>query len=104
MNRFINGNPSDDKMSLSPAVSILEGAVGVPSDVYKLMTDPDNLNKRSAVRDVASLVSLATGLPAVAVARPLGYLAGVATDKIDPTSAVDMARGVVTGTPSPASR
>ena len=101
INRF-NGNPADDKVSLSPAVSLLESAVGVPVDVYKAITC--DVKKRNMVGDVASLVSLATGLPAVAVARPLGYLAGVATDKIDPTSAVDMARGVVTGTPSPASR
>ncbi len=103
INRF-NGNPADDKMSLSPAVSLLESAVGVPVDVYKAITDPDKLNKRTAVRDVASLVSIATGLPAVAVARPLGYLAGVADDKIDPTGPVDAVRGAVTGTPSPASK
>jgi len=103
MNRF-NNNPADDKVSLSPAVSIIEASAGVPRDVYVAMTDPDKLNKRNAVRDVASLVSIATGLPAVAVARPLGYLAGVATDKIDPTGPVDMARGVVTGTPSPESK
>jgi hypothetical protein len=103
INRF-NGNPADDKVSLSPAVSLLESAVGVPVDVYKAITDPDKLNTRNAVRDVASAVSLATGLPAVAVARPLGYLAGVATDKIDPTSAFDALRGTVTGTPSPDSK
>ena len=103
INRF-NGNPADDKMSLSPAVSLLEGAVGVPVDVYKLMTDPDRLNKRTAVRDVASAISILTGLPAVAVARPIGYLAGMSDDKIDPTSGADMARGLLTGTPSPGSK
>jgi hypothetical protein len=103
INRF-NGNPADDKVSMSPAVSLLEGAAGVPVDIYKLITDPDKLNKRNAVRDVASAVSIATGLPAIAVARPLGYLAGAATDKINPTGAVDAVRGVVTGTPSPASK
>jgi hypothetical protein len=101
INRF-NGNPADDKMSLSPAVSLLESAVGVPVDIYKAITG--DVNKRNMVRDVASAVSIATGLPAVAVARPLGYLAGVADDKIDPTGPVDLARGVVTGTASPASK
>lgn len=99
-----NSNPADDKMSLSPAVSLLESAVGVPIDVYKAITDPEKLNTRNAVRDVASAVSIATGLPAVAIARPLGYLAGVEQGRIEPTSAADMARGLVTGTPSPASR
>ena len=103
INRF-NGNPADDKMSLSPAVSLLESAVGVPVDIYKAITDPDKLNKRNAVRDVASAVSIATGLPAIAIARPLGYLAGVADNKIDPTGPVDAVRGAITGTPSPASK
>ena len=99
-----NSNPADDKMSLSPAVSLLESAVGVPVDVYRAITDPEKLNMRNAVRDVASAVSIATGLPAVAIARPLGYLAGVEQGKIEPTSAVDMARGLITGTPSPTSK
>lgn len=103
INRF-NGNPADDKMSLSPAVSLLEAAVGVPVDIYKAITDPDKLNRRNAVRDVASAISIATGLPAVAIARPLGYLAGVDQGKIDPTSAADAARGLLTGTPSPGSK
>jgi hypothetical protein len=101
INRF-NGNPADDKVSLSPAVSLLESAVGVPVDVYKAITG--DVNKRNMVRDVASAVSLATGLPAIAIARPLGYLAGVEDGKIKPTGPVDATRGAITGTPSPASK
>lgn len=103
ISRF-NSNPADDRMSLSPAVSLLEATVGVPSDIYKAITDPDKLNARNAVRDVASAVSIVTGLPAYAIARPAGYLAGVEDDRINPTGPVDMARGIVTGTPSPQSR
>jgi hypothetical protein len=103
MNRF-NNNPADDKVSLSPAVSLLEASAGVPKLVYQSIADPEKINARNAVRDVASAVSIATGLPAVAVARPLGYLAGVADDRIDPTGPVDMARGLITGTPSPESK
>lgn len=103
ISRF-NNNPADDRMSLSPAVSLLEATVGVPSDIYKAITDPDKLNARNAVRDVASAVSIVTGLPAYAIARPLGYLAGVEDDRINPTGPVDMARGIVTGTPSPQSK
>lgn len=100
----MNKNPADDKMSLSPAVSLLESAVGIPSDVYKALTDPDKLSKRNAVRDVASAISLATGLPATALARPVGYLAGVADDRITPTDAADQLRGMLTGSASPESR
>jgi hypothetical protein len=97
-----NNNPADDKMSLSPAVSLLEAGAGAPVSVYKAIVEEGSARK--AIRDVASLVSLATGLPLVAAARPAGYLADVAQDKVDPTSALDAARGVVTGTPSPASK
>jgi hypothetical protein len=101
----LNNNPADDKISLSPAVSLLEASAGNAAHVYKAITgDADKINARNAVRDVASAVSIATGLPAVALARPLGYLAGVADDKIDPTGPVDMARGMVSGTASPESK
>ena len=98
----LNTNPADDRVSVSPAVSILEAAVGAPVSVYKAIHDEGN--KVRAVRDVASAVSIATGLPAMAVARPLGYLAGVQQGTISPTSTADMARGLATGAASPASK
>lgn len=101
INRF-NGNPVDDRVSLSPAVSLLESAVGAPQSVYKAVAEDGNPAR--AVKDVATAVSIATGLPAYAVSRPLSYLAGVQADRIDPTGPVDAARGLVTGTASPESR
>jgi hypothetical protein len=99
-----NSNPADDRISLSPAVSLLEAGAGVPKLVYQAATDPDKINARNAVRDVASAISITTGLPAYAVARPLGYLAGVADDRIEPTGPVDTARGLLTGSASPESK
>lgn len=103
LSRF-NNNPADDKISLSPAVGMLEATVGLPSQVYQAMQDPDKINARNAVRDVASAISLTTGLPAYALARPLSYLAGVESGKIEPTSPADAVRGAITGTPSPDSK
>lgn len=97
-----NDKPYDDRTNLSPAVSMLEGSVGAPRSVYKALVD--NGSKQKAVRDVATAVSLATGLPASAIARPLGYLAGTADHKINPTSGADEARGLITGTASPQSK
>ncbi len=97
VNRF-NNNPADDRFSLSPAVSLLESAASVPYDVYKKIVDGENTQR--LVRDTASLVSLATGIPLTAVARPVGYLAGQADGKIDPTSGADAARGLITGVAS----
>ena len=101
VNKF-NDNPADDKFSLSPAVSLIESTVSAPFSVYKAIAEDGNRQK--AVRDVASAVSIATGLPAFAVARPLGYLAGVEQGKVEPTDALDLARGLVSGTASPASK
>lgn len=97
-----NSKPYDDKTNLSPAVSMLEGAVGAPHSVYKALAEDGS--KQKAVRDLATAVSLATGLPAGFAARPLGYLTGVAAGEVDPTSAADAARGVVTGSTSPESK
>ena len=101
VNRF-NDNPADDKFSLSPAVSLIESAVSSPASVYKAIVDDGNAQK--AVRDVASAATLITGLPLFAAARPLGYLAGAAQDKIEPTGPADLVRGIVTGTASPESK
>jgi hypothetical protein len=101
VNRF-NRQPADDKFSLSPTVSVLESAAGAPASVYKAIVD--DKSKQKAVRDTAALITVLTGLPAMAVARPLGYAAGMADDRINPTGPADMARGLVTGTASPESR
>ena len=101
VNRF-NDNPADDKFSLSPAVSLIESAVSSPASVYKAVVDGGSAQK--AVRDVATAATLITGLPIFTVGRPLGYLAGLADDRIEPTGPVDLARGLVTGTASPESK
>ena len=101
VNRF-NDNPADDKFSLSPAISLIESTVSAPSSVYKAIVEDGN--KQKAVRDVAAAATMITGLPIYGVARPIGYLAGIAGGNIEPTGPVDLARGVVTGTASPESK
>lgn len=97
-----NANPADDRLSVAPVVGMIESFVKAPYEVYKAVANEGN--RRNAVRDVATLISMTTGLPATAVARPLGYLAGVQQGKVAPTSSADAVRGLVTGTPSPESR
>ena len=100
----VNSNPTDDRVSLSPAINMLESAVGGNAlTVYQLLADKE-INRQRAVRDVASLVTMITGVPVTAAARPVGYLLGVDQGRIEPTSAVDAVRGSVTGVASPESR
>ena len=101
VNRF-NSNPADDRFSLSPAVSLIESAVSSPYTVYKAVVADGNAQR--AVRDTAAAATLLTGLPIFAAAKPLGYAAGVAQGKIQPTSTPDALRGVVTGVASPDSK
>lgn len=101
LNAF-NSKPYDDRISTSPAVSMIESAAQAPSSVYKAAFEDGNARK--AVRDLATLISMTTGLPANVIARPAGYLAGVAQDRIEPTGPVDAVRGTVTGAVSPESR
>lgn len=97
-----NTKPYDDRISTAPAISMIESAVRAPQSIYAATMDDGN--KQKAVRDLATLISITTGLPANAIARPVGYLAGVEDDKINPTGPADAARGLITGVASPESK
>lgn len=100
---YMNDKPYDDRIGTSPAISMLEsayrGAVGVPK---KLIEDKD-LHARD-VRDVATLISMALGIPVNVTAKPLGYAAEVNSGRVNPTSAADAVRGLVSGAASPDSK
>lgn len=97
-----NKNPNDDRVGSAAAVSKIEAAAHAPASVYKAIVEDGNQQK--AVRDVSALITLATGLPVDAVAKPLGYAAAVHQNKVRPTSAADAVRGAVTGVASPQSK
>lgn len=97
-----NKKPYDDRISTSPAISMIESAASVPSDVYKLATGTGSVTK--TVRDVATLMSLTVGLPVNGLARPLIYAVDVQSGRADPTSTGDAVRGAITGVSSPESK
>lgn len=97
-----NKKPYDDRISTSPAIGMIESAVAAPHSVYQAAAGEGSSKK--AIRDVATLISLTVGLPATALARPLGYAADVAENRVAPTSAADAARGAVSGVASPESK
>jgi hypothetical protein len=101
INKF-NGNPMDDKVNLSPAISLLESTVSAPQSVYKALVEDGS--KARAVKDVATAVSIATGLPAHWAGRPASYLTGIIEGDINPTGFGDFTRGLVTGVASPESK
>lgn len=98
-----NSKPYDDRINASPAISMIESAVKVPQDVYKVATDKD-IKPSSVIRDIGTLITMLTGLPANAFAKPVGYVADVQEGKVNPTSPADAVRGTITGTASPPSK
>jgi hypothetical protein len=97
-----NSKPYDDRLATSPAISMIEAAVKAPWTLYKAMFEDGDKSK--AVKDVASLVSLTTGIPANIAARPLSYAADVQEGDVVPTGPVDATRGLITGRASPGSK
>jgi hypothetical protein len=97
-----NNKPYDDRVGTAPAISMIEQAAHSPRSVYDAVAGEGSARK--AVKDVAALIAVTVGLPAPALARPLGYLADVAQDRVAPTGPADAVRGTITGVPSPQSR
>ncbi len=98
INRW-NDKGFDDRISTSPFISILEGAVRTPLSVYEAIVDDgkestkkSNQQTKKAIRDTLSLIGLLTGLPALPAAKPLSYLVDA-----EPEGPLDVARGLVTG-------
>ena len=97
----MNDKPYDDRISMAPIVSTVEGAASAPRSVYDAMFNNGKPSK--AIKDASEIGTL-FGLPTAPLARPIGYAADVAAGKVRPTGAVDFARGIMTGTASPESK
>lgn len=90
-----NNNYYDDRMSTSPAVSMIESAVNAPFSVYKAIAE-DGSYKRAS-KDLLSLLGAASGLPLVQLGKPVGYALDVAQGRVEPTNNLDYARGLISG-------
>ncbi len=92
----------DDRMSLSPAISVIEAAAKTPAAVYDLAVNDGRA--KPAIKDTLTLINLYTGVPVMLVGRPLGYAADVAEGSVTPANDADFIRGLIAGSSSPASR
>ncbi|TXJ25378.1 MAG: hypothetical protein E6Q24_14695 [Chitinophagaceae bacterium] len=87
----------DDRIGLSPAVSSLDAVARVPYDAFKVATDQEAALKRP-IKDVLTLVGLATGLPLAPLAKPIGYMTDIQQGVIeDPDNPVEFTRGLISG-------
>lgn len=94
-NRF-NNQRYDDRLSLSPVISVIEGTAGVPYELYKNIAE-DADNEKKITKDVLTLIGVMSSLPAGPIGKPMGYLMDVRSGKAQPTGPIDFTRGLVTG-------
>lgn len=99
---YTTKTPVDDRMQTSATTSMIGSALRSVDSVPDAITGNGKPSK--AIKDVAAGISLFTGLPVFALARPVGYAADVAAGEVVPTSGGDMTRGLLTGTASPDSK
>ncbi len=96
--------PYNDRMTTSPSVASIEAAtVGVGKAAIAVVDEEKDVTGKN-VRDVLTLLSLATGIPFSVLGRPAGYLIDVQRGEVEPTSTYDMIRGTITGTATPESK
>jgi len=91
----LNDKWYDDRISTTPIVSVLEKAAAVPADVYNAISG--DLRASKGIRDILTLVSLATGIPVANLGRPAQFLADVSDDKVEADDPIDFVTGVLTG-------
>ncbi len=100
-----NNKPYDDRLATAPTISMLESGGKAVVALAKIVYDDEYEPKASRViRDVGTLVTLATGVPVTPLTKALSYQADVEDDNVEPTSGYDYARGIITGKASPESK
>lgn len=93
-----NSKPYDDRITSSPSVSALESStVGVGKAIINATSKDKEITGQN-VKDVATLISVSTGIPVTLLGRPASYLVDVERGKVKPTSKADFVRGLITGT------
>lgn len=95
-NRAATKELYDDRLSLSPVISTIEGVSGLPVDLYKIAMGEAEVKKKT-VKDALQFVSVFSGVPTGPIAKSAGYLMDVESGKAKPTGPIDYTRGLITG-------
>jgi hypothetical protein len=92
------GTGYDDRIQSSPSISALTSStIGVGRAILDVVSEDKEVTGQD-VKDVMTLISLTTGIPVTLLGRPVSYLVDVNRGKVEPTSTVDLMRGLITGT------
>jgi hypothetical protein len=90
-----NNKPYDDKISMSPAIGMVERSMQAPASLYKAIEGEGSPKK--AVTDVLTLIGMLTKTPVAPIAKPINYLIDVQSGNTQPTGPIDFSRGLLTG-------
>jgi hypothetical protein len=98
-NQF-NSKPYDNDIRTSPAIELVGSSVRATRAITDLVKERDmsELSRRE-IRDIFTMVGMATGLPVAPLAKPTIYLRDVEQGNVDPKGRIDFTRGLVTGQP-----
>jgi len=89
-----NNNPMDDRLSISPAISMIETGVRAGKN---LMSDRDVDDSR-LVMDVMTTLGFATGVPLGQFGKPVGYLVNVEEgDQPEADNILEFGQGLIAG-------
>jgi hypothetical protein len=98
--RFIAGQftkePYDDRMTVAPAVSAVESAARAPMAVYKTIFEDMDLSGRT-IRDTTSFLTLLSGVPVSALARPIAFVVEERRGKVEAEGPIEYGLGLLSG-------
>lgn len=98
--RAFNNNPMDDRLSISPAASLIETGIRGGQNIVKAARGKDVDDSRM-VQDMLMTLGFVSGVPLGQFGKPAGYIANVnERDEKKPSNVFDIGRGLVAG-PSP---
>ena len=89
--------PYNDRIALSPVVSMAETLTRTPKSIYQAVTDDGDVSR--AIQNTLTSLGFVTGLPLGQLGKPLGYAADVAEGDTEIDSPLDPLRGIVAGPP-----
>lgn len=84
-----------DRIGSVPAVGTIKQAARAPISIADAVFDDGKASK--AAKDTLVAIGLFTGLPLGQLGKPIGYGLDVATGEVEPETAGDVARGIISG-------
>ena len=100
----LNDLPYDDRMTTSPSMSTFEASTVGTARFLINAIDPDKEITGKNVKDILSLLTLATGIPFTLLGRPISVQYDIERGVIDPENTPDHIRALITGKASRRSR